>query len=172
LRRRDVNDDFVEPSELYDAPIDAQQAAEIQKRNAKPAGDYTTDPESFGELTDTVQKSDDGRTSVSFFGRATVTRKTEVVTNALRFKISPEARNKKIYVDGADTGQVDPNKDDLQTRLYAEAIGTFTQVNDEAPKNLGQLVAWLKSGVYTLNTMLGSDGELVVLHIKAPRKRR
>jgi len=160
------------PSDLYDAPIDAAEAQAIAKANAKPVGDYVTNPDQFGEFSDTVQTADDGRASVSFFGRAAVTKRTETVANTLRFKLSPEARNKKIYDGDTDTGQVDPNKHDLQTLLYAEAVATVTTVNGEPPKNFGQLVAWLKGGVYALNTMLGRDGELVVLHVKAARKGR
>ena len=164
---------YTDPSDLYDAPIDAAEAAEITKRNAKPAGDYVTDPDAFGEFSDTIRKAEDGRVSIAFFGRANrSSRGRETVANTLRFTISSEARRKKIYADGKDTGQVDENKDDLQTRLYAEAVSTFTAVHEEAPKNLGQLVGWLKSGTYTLNTMLGSDGDLVCLHIKPARRSR
>lgn len=168
-----MTDETMNPSDLYDAPVDAEEAAAIQKRNAKPAGDYTTDPDTFGELTDTPSQDDDGRASIAFFGRAAITvRKTgETVANTVRFRISPDARPKKIYENDQDTGRVDPTKNDSQTKLYAEAVGTFAQVNGEPPKNVGQLVAWLKSGVYVVNTMVGRDGELVVLHIKAPRKR-
>lgn len=160
------------PSEQYDRAIDVEEAQEIARRNAKPAGDYVTNPEAFGAFTDTPRTGEDGRFSVSFFGRASITKKGETVANMVRFELSPDARKKKIYVDGVDTGQVDPNKDDLKTRLYAEGIAAFTQVNGEAPKKLDQLVDWLKTGTYTLNTMLGSDGELVVLHLKAPRSGR
>lgn len=150
----------------FDAPVDAQQAQEIQKRNMAPAGTYVTDPDTFGELTVTPSQQDDGRRVFAFFGRTKYAGKGDEVVSALRFRLSPDARPKKT----AD-GEVVAGKDDLSTRLYAQAVGAYARANDGAtPKTLRDLSDWIKAvpGLQ-LRTMQGSD-DLIVLNIQAPRR--
>ena len=153
-----MNDETRSPQEYFDQPIDASAAQEILKRNRKPQGDYTTDPERFGDLVVTTRVGDDGRFTVRFFGRMTQSKRgAEAVTNAVAFSLSPQRRPKKIWVDGQDTGQVDESKDDLQTKLYAQAIALYTEVTEHAPKKLDDLVEFLKSARYVVQTMAQGD---------------
>lgn len=150
----------------FDTEVDAQQAAEVQKRNMAPAGTYQTDPDTFGELTVTPSVQDDGRKVFAFFGRTKYAGRGDEVVSVLRFRISPDARPKKD-VDG----NVVVGKDDLSTRLYAQAVGAYTKAHDgDTPKTLRDLSDWIKSvqGLQ-LRTMQGSD-DLIVLNINAPRR--
>ena len=154
-------------SDMYDAPIDAQEAEAIKKRNLPPSGDYDTVPEEFGEFSVTPSTNEAGRLTFTFFGRGRTQRKGEVTESSLRYRISPDQRNK---IDFA-TGEEVEGKDDLQTRLWAEAVGVYAAVQGEAPKNRRQLIEFLQQASIRLNTMNGEDG-LIVLHIKAPARAR
>lgn len=157
--------DVMEPSDFYDEETDAAEAARTIKRNQAPAGTYRTDPEELGEFQDTPTTYEDGRRSVRFFGKARrVVRTGDAVVMALRYSISPDRRAKR------DTeGNEVEGKDDSATRLYAEAVASYGQARGEAPKNLRQLVDWLKTGQYDLVTFAGRDG-LVINGIRAVRK--
>ena len=156
-----------DPSDMFDAPVDAAAAQEIQKRNMAPGGNYVTDPDTFGELTVTPSTNEDGRRVFGFFGRCKYAGRGEEVVTALRFRLSPDARPKKD-VDG----NVVEGKDDLSTRLYAQAVGAYVRANDgAAPKTLRDLADWIKGTTgLRLRTMQGSD-DLVVLSISAPTGR-
>lgn len=157
-------DDNFDP---FDAPVDVEQAQQIQKRNMAPAGTYVTDPDTFGELTVTPMTQDDGRRVFAFFGRTKYAGKGDEVVSALRFRLSPDARPKKDA-----EGNVVAGKDDLSTRLYAQAVGAYARAHDnDAPKTLRDLSDWIKAAQgIQLRTMQGSD-DLVVLSISAPRGR-
>jgi hypothetical protein len=92
-----------------------------------------------------------------------VVTKGEAVVMFLRYSISPDVRAKR----DAEGNEVE-GKDDSATRLYAEAVATFAKVWDEAPKNLRQVVDFLRTGRYELTTFAGRDG-LVVNGIRAVR---
>lgn len=148
----------------FDTEVDAQAAVEVQKRNMAPAGTYQTDPDTFGELTVTPSVQDDGRKVFAFFGRTKYAGRGDEVVSALRFRISPDARPKKDR-----EGNVVEGKDDLSTRLYAQAVGAYVRAHDGgAPKTLRDLADWLKAvpGL-KLRTMQGDD-DLIVLNIQAP----
>ena len=148
---------------LYDDPVDAEAAAVTRKRNMAPGGTYVTDPDTYGEFTVTPSKQEDGRRVFAFFGRARYAGRGETVETALRFRISPDTRPKKDQ-----DGNVVEGKDDLASRMWASAIATYEKVNDEAPKNTGQLVDFLKAGSLRLRTMQGDD-DLIVLNITPAR---
>lgn len=160
-------DETTDPSSFYDAPVNAQEAEAIRKRNLPPSGDYETDPEEFGEFSCTPSTSEDGRVTFTFFGRARITRKGETTEASLRYRISPDARTKKNF----ETGEEMEGKDDLQTRLWAEAVGVYAAQREEGPKNRRQLCEFLQGARLRLNTMNGEDG-LIVLHLKAPKAQR
>ena len=155
--------------EIGSEELDAKEAQSIHKANRPLSGDYATDPESFGELTVTREvNEEDGRVSYQFAGRARSARRGhEEVVNFLRFRLSSERRPKKDF----ESGEVIEGKDDLRSRLYAEAFNAFVQANDDAtPKKMSDLTAWLASTPNVrLNTMAGDAGDLIVLHVKAPR---
>lgn len=151
----------------YDEPVDAKEADAIQKRNQQPAGDYETVPEEFGEFSCTPTTNDEGRLTFTFFGRGRTQRKGEVTEASLRYRISPDARTKRNF----ETGEEIEGKDDLQTRLWAEAVSVYAQAQGEAPKTRRQLVEFLQQTPLRLNTMNGEDG-LIVLHIKSVRRGR
>lgn len=157
-------DDQQSPSDLFEQPVDAKEAAEITKRNMAPAGEYVTDPEEFGQLSVTAQVNEDGRRVFAFFGRMTHVK--EQVQAQVRFRLSPDARPKKDF----QTGEIIEGKDDLNTRLYAAAVKAYTLGHDGAtPKKLGDLTEWLQTvGGLRVGTMQG-DEDLIVLRLNAPR---
>ena len=164
IEERDID---AQLSEMYDIPVDVQGADSVRRRNQQPAGDYETVPEEFGEFSCTPSTSEDGRVTFTFFGRGRITRKGETTEAALRYRLSPDARPKKNF----ETGEEIEGKDDLQTRLWAEAVALYSNGNGSAPGTRRHLLEYLQAARIRLNTMNGEDG-LIVLHLKAARPGR
>lgn len=150
--------------------IDAKEAEEIKKANQPLAGDYVTDPESFGDLTITreVLADDNDRVLYQLAGRMRSARRGhEDTVNFIRFRLSRDRRAKRDY----ETNEEVPGKDDIKSRLYSDAVDVYKGAHDDAtPKTMKDLTEWLAStpGV-RVNTMVGDRGDLIVLRIKPAR---
>ena len=162
-----IPSDATDASSFYDdITVDGDEAAKVQRANMYAGGTYMTDSDQFGPFVDTPKVAEDGRRSVFLFGRGRVKTKGVPVENALGYSISPDARPKKDAM-----GEIVPGKNDLATRLYADAVMAYQKTHGESPKNLRAVVEYLAYAPLALRCMPGSDRP-VVLGIQAARGGR
>lgn len=161
-------------SDFYDEPVDVHQAHETAKKNRPPQGNYVTLMEDFEpSITLNAPFEDDAtrKTYAVFLRAGQRTKGGEVVEQALRFRISPDVRPAKDY----KTGEVKEGKDDIQSRLWAELVQAYVNVQGdegEPLKTKGQLFEFVKNTPLVFNTMNNEQGGLTVLHISQQRSRR
>ena len=79
----------------------------------------------------------------------------------LFLRISPDIRYK----------QDKPNEVDMGYKLFLKAKDVYTELKEEKPKKLGQLITMLEEDNYVLRTMNGDNGPVIV-DIKVKRSRR
>ena len=160
-----------ETSEYYDEPVDVKGAQEVFKRNQPPRGNYTSIVEEYEPtITPTKYDGDDRQFYTVFLRGVLRTKDGEHVEQGLRFKLSAETRAKRDR-DGNEI----PGKDDIASRLWAEAVAAYVAVQGdegEPLKTKGQLFEFIKTTPLVYNTMNGDGGNLIVLNISAPRKQR
>lgn len=158
----------VDMDTLFNREVNEAEVNEVNRRSATPAGTYITNPDEYpiNVFANTFNETDGGtRTVLTFAGLAQATIKGEDVTLRFRFRISPDARKKLDFETKEPT-----EKDDLPTRLYAQAVTAYRAQQKEAPKNVGQLVEWLKSSPIRVRTFVTQEGEPMVIAISAARR--
>ena len=169
-------DNVVDMDELFQREINEAEVNEINKRAAAPQGTYTTVPDEYplnvfvNEIDEKVNGEPTGtkRLILTVTGMAQGVFKGETVNLRLRFGISPDQRAKRNF----DTGEEIEGKDDLKTRLYAQAVTTYKASVGDAPKKLGDLVEFLKSSPYKVRTFNTTEGDSMVIAISPARRRR
>lgn len=175
-----MTEDYTEPQEvtidsLFNNEVDTQATEDINRRAATPAGTYTTNPEEyplnvFANLNE--EKDADGavvgkRTVATITGLAFATIKGEDVTLRLRVRISPDARKKRDF----ETKEL-TEKDDLMTRLWAQAVTTYKASVGEYPKRGTDLLEWVKSNPFKVRTFVTQEGENMAIAISPVGRRR
>lgn len=103
-----------------------------------------------------------GRTFFNVFGKA----KTRVVGDishdpTLFLRISPDIRYK----------QDKPNEVDMAYKLFLKAKDVYTELYEQKPTKLGQLITMLEEDNYVVRTMNGDNGPVIV-DVKVKRNRR
>lgn len=176
-----VDENVESVDSLFDKEADLAGAKAIKKRNMAPAGTYITNPDDYpvtvipvkvAEKDKAGDETGSTRATATIIARATATIKGEEAIALLRFSISPDRRPKKIY-DGRDwTGEVNEQKDDLSSRLWADVTDMYAETHStDAPPKQSDIVDYLRTFPVALRTMQGDDG-LIVLGISARRGRR
>jgi hypothetical protein len=153
--------------------VNQVEAQEIQKRNGAPAGTYVTDPESYAPILTTGKRDEKNkagdvigpREMATVIVRGTAKIKGTEVTQVLRFDLSPDSRHKKIYEGDQWTGEYDLAKDDLASRLWANAVNAYKEYTGVASFTRVDVLDYLKTTPVALQTMQGNRGDLVVLKL-------
>jgi len=167
--------------DLFNKEVNAAEAAEITKRNMAPAGTYVTEPADFPPTINPVKQPEKNkagevigdRLMATVITRATATIKGNEVTQVLRFSLSPEQRHKKVYEDSQWTGEYDESKDDIASRLWANAVSAYQDFHGKGTTfTQGDVLEFLKNVPVALRTMQGDRGELVVLSLSSRGRRR
>lgn len=133
--------------DLFNEEVDLATADDINRSALSPAGTYQSNPEE-AELSASVarvkMKDKDGnetgveRTMVTVVGRVTATIKGEQVSGGVRVRLSPDRIKKNDFETGEAT-----DKDDMASRLWANAVTAYKTHFGESPKNKGQVVEYL-----------------------------
>lgn len=157
-------------SDMYDAPVNVEQAQETLKRNLPPAGTYVTMPEEYEPAVTPIKFEGDDRQYWNVFVRAGQRQKNgDVVEQGLRFKFSQETRPATRF----GTTEVIEGKDDSASKRYAELVKAYLDFNGEDGeplKTLGQLVTFIQQTPLNIRTMQGDNG-LQVTGISYKRSR-
>ena len=161
-----------------DEQVNGEQVNQAIRDSGAPAGTYTSNPDEFPlqvypEYRD--EKDVEGqvtgkRKGVTFRGLFSGTFAGKVERARIRFSISPDYRQKKVYVDDQWTGEY-LEKPDNQSKLYAQAVKVHEAKVRELPKTFLALVEWMQQNPISVRTMIGRDGEPVVLNVVAARRR-
>jgi len=163
-----------ETPSFYDEPVDVKAAIETQKKNRPPQGNYVAMLEEFEPAISRNEPFEDDpqrRTYAVFLRAGQRLKGGDVVEQSLRFRISPDVRPARDF----ETGELQENKDDIASRLWAELVAAYFTVQGEDGEPLkthGQLFDFIKNTPLVYNTMNNDQGGLIVLHIFAPRKTR
>lgn len=160
---------------FQDEVINAEQVNQIIRDSGAPAGTYQSDPDEYplnAYPKEREEKDLDGnvigkRRSIDIVGLFTM----KDTTTRIRFTISPDYRQKKVYVNDEWTGEY-LEKPDSQSKLYAMAVKAYETTVKEMPKGVMQLVEWLTSNQFRVRTMIGRDGDPVVLNVTAAGRGR
>lgn len=140
--------------DLHTAEVNVDEARQVIQRSLPPTATYETDPATNGPLTVTVAKVQEKRggqptgtfrTVITMSGRAVAYNvrneegEVEDIPTGIRFRMSPEVRNKVDFETQEDT-----DKDDIQTRLWAQAVAAYKATYKEDPKTQAQVVEYLR----------------------------
>ncbi len=159
---------------FQDEVINAEQVNQTIRDSGAPAGTYTSNPEEYPlnayvkerELKDVEGAVIGKRRSIDIVGlfqmKDTKTR--------IRFTISPDYGKRKVYEGDQWTGEY-LDKPDSQSKLFAQAVKVYEAARKELPKGVPQLVEFLREESFSVRTMVGRDGEPVVLNVLARRGR-
>jgi hypothetical protein len=142
-----ANNGGITLDDLFKQDVDLAVADEINRASLSPSGTYQSDPGEapLNAFPSKVKLKDaDGnetgqeRLVITLTGRAVATIKGKVEKAGLRVRMSPDRMKKVDFESGEVT-----DKDDLQSRLWAQAIGAFKAQFGEAPKSMGAVVQYL-----------------------------
>ena len=144
--------------DFFNEAVNQAEVEETLQRGLLPNGTYTTNPDEFGPMTVTplnVEEKDDRGTVtgtrrvivLSGRGRAKVKIKDpktgqvnlESAEGQIRARLSPDSRNKRDW-----TTKEELNAPDSATALYAQAVKAYQQTFGERPKNVGQVLEYLR----------------------------
>ena len=157
-------------SDMYDIPVDVEQAQEVLKRNLPPAGTYISMLEEYEPSVTPLKFEGDNRQFFNVFIRAGLkVRGGDTVEQGLRFKFSAETRPAIKF----GTTEVIEGKDDAASKRYAELVKAYLDHGNgdgEPLKSIGQLADFIKSVPLSLRTMQGDNG-LQVVGISYKRSR-
>ena len=159
--------------------INAEQVNQTIRDSGAPAGTYQSQPEEYPlqaypkirELKDVEGQVTGSRKSIDFAGLFVGRFEGKDVTTRIRFTISPEYGKRKVYENEQWTGEF-MEKPDSQSKLYAQAVKAYESSVKELPKNVLALVEWMKESSFRVRTMVGRDGEPVVLAISPAGRGR
>ena len=160
---------------FQDEVTNAEQVNQTIKDSGAPAGTYQSNPNEYPINAYPQQRDEKNvegavigqRKSINLVGLFTM----KDVTTRIRFTISPEYRQKKVYDGDSWTGEY-AEKPDSQSKLYAQAIKAYEASVHEMPKGVIALVEWMKVNPFRVRTMQGRDGDLVVLAISPAGRGR
>ena len=159
--------------------INAEQVNQTIRDSGAPAGTYQTNPEEYPlqvypkvrELKDMEGQVTGSRKSIDIVGLFTGRFDGKEERARVRFTISPEYHRRKVYEGDQWTGEF-MDKPDSQSKLYAQAVKAYEAGAKELPKNVLQLVEWMTQNPFRVRTMVGRDGDPVVLAISPTGRRR
>ena len=164
---------------FQDEVINAEQVNQTIRDSGAPAGTYQSQPEEYPlnaypkvrELKDVEGAVIGTRRSIDVVGLFVGRFEGEDVKTRIRFTISPDAGKRKVYEGDQWTGDY-LDKPDSQSKLYAQAVKAYESSVKEMPKNVIALVEWMKESTFKVRTMVGRDGEPVVLAISPAGRGR
>ena len=164
---------------FQDEVINAEQVNQTIRDSGAPAGTYQSQPEEYPlnaypkvrELKDVEGAVIGTRRSIDVVGLFVGRFEGEDVKTRIRFTISPDAGKRKVYEGDQWTGEF-MEKPDSQSKLYAMAVKTYEATVKEMPKTVPALVEWMKESTFKVRTMVGRDGEPVVLAISPAGRGR
>ena len=164
--------------DLFNQEVDSAQVEETIRRSLPPVGTYTTNPDESPInvfVAKVAEKDATGRVTGSrrlatVTGMGTNLRGGEEFKARLRFKMSPDLRKAREYVDGEATGNL-LDKDDLASRLWAQAVQAYHKTNGSYPQKENELLEWLKSAPFKARIFHTRDGEIMVVAITAANQR-
>ena len=164
---------------FQDEVINAEQVNQTIRDSGAPAGTYQSQPEEYPlnaypkvrELKDVEGALIGTRRSIDVVGLFVGRFEGEDVKTRIRFTISPDAGKRKVYEGDQWTGDY-LDKPDSQSKLYAQAVKAYESSVKEMPKNVIALVEWMKESTFKVRTMVGRDGEPVVLAISPAGRGR
>ena len=164
---------------FQDEVINAEQVNQTIRDSGAPAGTYQSQPEEYPlnaypkvrELKDVEGAVIGSRRSIDVVGLFVGRFEGEDVKTRIRFTISPDAGKRKVYEGDQWTGDY-LDKPDSQSKLYAQAVKAYESSVKEMPKNVIALVEWMKESAFRVRTMVGRDGEPVVLAISPAGRGR
>jgi len=175
---------YAAPAEGLDATwaqeVDSAAAQEVKKRNGAPPGTYVTDPGEYEPIINVGKRDEKNKAGdvmgqrdvATIIARGTAKIKGALVTQILRFEMSPDQRHKKIYEGQQWTGAYDEAKDDLAHRLWCDAVTAFEEQNGKGSFTRGDILAYLKSTPVALRTMQTDRGDLLVLSLQNRGRRK
>ena len=175
----DERDEQVETPDIdtmfADEVINADQINQTIRDSGAPAGTYQSDPDEYPlnaypkerELKDVEGAVIGERRSIDIVGLFTM----KDTKTRIRFTISPDYGKRKVYQGDEWTGEY-LDKPDSQSKLYAQAVKAYEATVKEMPKGVPQLVEFLVSTPIRVRTMVGRDGEPVVLAISPAGRGR
>lgn len=161
-----------------DEVVNSEAVDKAIRESGAPAGTYTTNPDEYPLnvfVEEREEKDADGavtgkRRQITLTGLVFATIAGRDEKARVRIRISPDVRQAKVYEGDQWTGEY-LNKPDSQTKLYAQAVKVYQATVKETPKTVVALVEWLKENPFRVRTMVGRDGEPVVLAISPLRGR-
>jgi len=150
--------------------FDTGRRQERHKEMTAPPGDYTKstrwDTFEIRWREDDSQPGDtypQGRVTYSISGKADKKTVNGIEYEPLLFiRLSPDERH---HQNPSFKGEMD-----FQYKMYDRVCEAFLAIHGRELKNEDDLKLFLEEGEYTLNTMLGSDDRLGVMHIKKTMK--
>ena len=166
--------DQVDIDAKFNDEVNAEQVDQIIKDGLPPQGTYQTDPTEYplnAFLNVNLEKHGETivgeRRVITFTGLASGRFDGETITNRLRFRISPDARKKRDF----ETKEL-TEKDDLMTRLYAQAVKAYETTVGEKPKRNPDLIEWVKNAPIRVRTFNTDGGESMVIAISPVGRAR
>ena len=153
---------------LFSDEVNAAQVDQIIKDGLPPQGSYQTNPDEY-EVNSFINMQDEKnaegavtgqRRVITFVGIATGRFDGDEVNARMRFRISPDARKKRDW----ETKEL-TEKDDLMTRLYAQAVKAYESTTGAKPKRNTDLIDWLKTSSIKVRTFNTDSGESLVIGI-------
>jgi hypothetical protein len=162
---------------FQDEVVNSEQVNQTIKDSSAPAGTYQSDPEVYPlSVFPEVQEEKDvngnvigQRKCVTIMGLFTGTFEGKEVCTRIRFRLSPDYRQAKIYVDDQWTGEF-RDKPDSQSKLYAQSVKVYEAKMKEIPKTVLEVIEFLRENPFRVRTMQGRGGEPVVLAISPVRR--
>jgi len=161
-----------------DEVVNSEAVDKAIRESGSPAGTYTTNPEEYPLnvfVEEREEKDADGkvtgkRRQITLTGLVFATIAGRDEKARVRIRISPDVRQAKEYDADTWTGGY-LNKPDSQTKLFAMAAKVYEATVKDKPKSVVALVEFLKENPFRVRTMVGRDGEPVVLAISPTRGR-
>jgi hypothetical protein len=163
---------------FQDEVVNSEQVNQTIRDSGAPAGTYTSDPEAYPLSVFPEVREEKGvngdvtgqRKCATIMGLFTGTFEGKEVRTRIRIRLSPDYRRAKVYEGDQWTGEFQ-NRPDSQSKLYAQAVKVYEAKVKETPKNVLQVIEFLRENPFRVRTMVGRDGEPVVLAI-SPAGRR
>lgn len=137
-----MTEDFVDMDELFNRPFNDESADEVEKASLAPEGYYTSNPDEY-PITISPYQFDDRRL-VTVIARAEGKVGGEFHTALLRFKVSPDKRHAKVWVDGQPTDE-EKTTFDMPSVLWTQARNAYTQKMGEKPKTDAALIEFIRT---------------------------
>ena len=158
-----------------DEVINAEQVNQTIRDSGAPAGTYQSDPDEYPlnaypkerELKDVEGAVIGKRRSIDIVGLFSM----KDTKTRIRFTISPDYGKRKVYEGDQWTGEY-LDKPDSQSKLYAQSVKAYEATVKEMPKSIPALVEFLTSTPFRVRTMVGRDGEPVVLAVSPAGRGR